>query len=680
MLTLESSVQYIKGVGPKMAHKMEKLGIKTVNDLISYYPRNWLDLSKPQSISSLRIGQEAVIKVKIDEIQQQHTFKKRISIVKIIASDESGQISLVWFNQPYLINNFKVGQKLIIYGKVNYDFKEKEKILMPELYNFETKILPIYSLTSGITSKYLRKIIKTILDLNLSTEFLPENILKDEKLLDFPTAIQEIHFPNNKAMLEKAKKRLSFNELFLIILKMSVTKKNYKNIPALPNKIHVSIIQKLINQLPYQLTNAQRKTSWEILQDLSKPLPMNRILQGDVGSGKTIVAIIAALVVIKNGYQVVWMAPTEILARQHYENVSKLLKPFNIKVAFLTSSSKSKLKTEKLVIDSELTIGTHALIQDKVFFNNLGLVIIDEQHRFGVKQRAALLSKHSCKTTPHFLSMTATPIPRTLALTIYGDLDISIINEMPKNRKTIITKLVDPTNRNKAYEFIRQKVQAGRQAFVICPLIEERIERTEVRKNLFDMEKKSVVAEYKKLSEQIFPDLKIAMLHGKLKAKEKTKIMQDFKNKKIDIIVSTSVVEVGVDVPNAAIIVIEDADRFGLSQLHQFRGRVGRSEHQSYCLLFTNSLSPQTTKRLKYMVEFSDGLKLAEKDMEIRGPGQLSGNIQHGLPDLKIASLTDTITINQARSAAEKVITKKWLDFAPLKNKLNELEIQYHLE
>lgn len=690
MLTLESPIQYIKGVGPKMAAKLGKLGVTTAGDLLFYYPRSWIDFSNPQAISSTRIGQEVVVRVRIIEVKQEYSFKKKISIIRALARDTSGEINLVWFNQPYLINTIKPEQELIVSGKVAYDFKEKTKILLPTFYDNEAKILPIYPETAGITSKYLRKIIKYLLDLELLEEFLPKDILLNQKLIDLKTAIREIHFPSTKMSLETAKNRLAFNELFLIILKMLLIKKNILQNQAIANKINVPIIQKLINNLPFKLTNAQRRVSWEILRDLSKSVPMNRLLQGDVGSGKTIVAIIAALEVIKNNHQVVWMAPTEILAQQHFKSACNVLTAFNISVSLLTSSqikctkhfgkNKTKLQQKQFALEADLIIGTHSLIQKNIGFKKLNFVIIDEQHRFGVKQRAILLSKNYRKTIPHFLSMTATPIPRTLALTIYGDLDISILNEMPKNRQKIITKLVDPINRDKAYDFIHQQIKIGRQAFVICPLIEEKSKNKEAKNNLFDIEKKSVVAEYKKLSEQIFPNLKIAMLHGKIKPKDKEKIMNDFRKGKFNIIVSTSVVEVGIDIPNATVMLIEDADRFGLSQLHQFRGRVGRGEHQSYCLLFTSSLNSETTRRLKYMVEYNDGYKLAEKDLEIRGPGQLSGDIQHGLPDLKIASLTDTILIERARTEAEKIAVSDLHKFPDLKNQLEKMASNNHLE
>lgn len=691
MPNLESSIQYIKGVGPKMAQKLSKVGIKTVQDLIFYYPRTWIDFSNPQPVFGLRIGQEVVVKVTIKEIKSEHTFKKRLSIIRALASDQSGDINLVWFNQSYLINNIKIGQELIISGKVAYDFKEKNKIIIPNLYETDAVILPIYPETAGLTSKYLRKIIKFVLNLNLVKEFLPHNILANQKLIGLRSAIAQIHFPNSKNDLQAAKNRLAFDELFLIILKLLIIKKNLSLVKTQPIKTSVPIIQKLIKKLPFQLTNAQKKASWEILQDLAKSLPMNRLLQGDVGSGKTIVAIMAALQVIKNGYQVVWMTPTEILANQHFNGAIKILKDFNISISLITGTQtrinntkvQNKNNLKKVALLSDLVIGTHSLIQDKIDFRKLNLVIIDEQHRFGVSQRASLVggpTQIGAEGVPHFLSMTATPIPRTLALSIYGDLNISVINEMPLGRQKIITKLVDQINRDMTYDFIRKQVKKGRQIFVICPLIEEKNKEQEVRSKLFEIERKSVKKEYEKLSKDIFPDLKIAMLHGKISSKEKDAIMSKFKNKEIDIIISTSVVEVGIDIPNASVMVIEDADRFGLSQLHQFRGRVGRGEHQSYCLLFTNSLSPQTLRRLKYMVEYSDGFKLAEKDLEIRGPGQLSGIIQHGLPDLKIASLTDTIMTNQAREAAEQVVKNGLINFAPLKQKLEELEIQHHLE
>lgn len=725
-MQLDTPIQYLRGVGPKMALKLKRLGIQTTEDLLFYFPRTWLDLSKPDSISYARIGDQVVINGKIISISQERSFKKRMAITRAEILGSDGEvITAVWFNQPFLINVLKKNDQWNFYGKVEFDWQSREKTLLSPIYEKNSGILPIYHETEGITSKYLRRLIKEILDSPLSlTEFLPNWILMQENLIKINRAIQSIHFPSENHILSRAKTRLAFNELFLIALKVLDIKKELQFQGAPIIKPRTDILVKFTKSLPYKLTNAQRKASWEIIQDMTKQYPMNRLLEGDVGSGKTIVAVIAALNTTKNGFKVVWMAPTEILARQHYETTCKLLKDFKVNISLVTSNkvasnqirvkSKSlklkKIQLKSLTQTSELIIGTHALIQEGIQFDNLGLVIIDEQHRFGVKQRSALQRgstqikktqiiadnirenprlngnqrESATKSVPHFLSMTATPIPRTLALSFYGDLDISILDEMPLGRLPIITKLVDSTKRQEAYDFIRQQILQGRQAFVICPLIEEKIKNqtsnTKKTQNLFDIEKKTVIKEFEKLSKQIFPDLKIGLLHGKMSAKEKEETMQDFSVGKINVLVSTSVIEVGVDIANATIMMIEDAEHFGLAQLHQFRGRVGRSEHQSYCLLFSHSLSEESKKRLKIMEECADGFKLAEKDLEIRGPGELVGINQSGLPDLKMASLTDIILVKKVRSIAEKIIDQGLEKYPELLKKLAENKVEKHLE
>lgn len=714
MIKLDTPVQFIKGVGPRMAPRLRKLGLKTVRSLLLYFPRDWIDFSNISPISQSRVGQQVIIKAQIVQIKNERTFRKRMVLTSAQVSDKSGEMNLLWFNQPFLTNSFRIGEEWIFSGKVEYDFKNHGKSIIAPVYEKEERILPVYPETKGLTSRYLRKIIKPLLSSNLIKEFLPNEIKKTQQLIDFKKAIQEIHFPKSREKLNQAKKRLAFDELFLMILRMLSIKKDLAAEKAPEIAINKNLLKKFVDSLPYKLTNAQRKAAWEIINNLTKPTPMNRLLEGDVGSGKTVIAAMAALVMIKAGYRVVWMAPTEILACQHYENVMTLLKPFGITMSLLTGSNtkiseiknlhKSQLKAR--VQNSNLIIGTHSLTsakrgsanqlsadqriadsgQDSIKFANLGLVIIDEQHRFGVRQRAALRSNKlkSNELIPHFLSMTATPIPRTLALSLYGDLDISILDEMPSGRAKTITRLVDPVNRGRAYEFIRDQVKTGRQVFVICPLIEEDKEENEggkeARSNLFDLDRKSVKSEYEKLSKEIFLDFRIAMLHGKMKSKEKEQIMRDFRDKKLDIIVSTSVVEVGVDVPNASVMMIENAERFGLAQLHQFRGRVGRGGSQSYCLLFTDSLSMGANRRLKALVDCNDGFKLAEKDLEIRGPGELSGINQHGLPDLKMASLTDIILIKRARSEAERIVADDLQKFPDLVEKLEEFETTRHLE
>ncbi|MCL5795534.1 MAG: ATP-dependent DNA helicase RecG [Patescibacteria group bacterium] len=683
-----------------MSQKLKKLGVITIQDLIFYYPRVWLDFGQTTPISQLRLNDQAIICAKVLEIANIRTFKKKMLITRAKLADSSGEITATWFSQPYLTKNILVGSQWLFMGKVAFDWQKREKILANPIYEENAQILPIYPETKGVTSKYLRRIIRPLLEKITVNDYLPDNLLEQEKLLSLPEALKNIHFPKNQKLLAMAKLRLAFDELLLIALRMQILRENMQKQSALNIKINKEILLKFTRSLKFNLTNAQRKAAWEIINDLSKKTPMNRLLEGDVGSGKTVVALLAALNAIKSGYQVAWMAPTSILAEQHFQTASKLLKHFDIKITLLTA--KNHKKSLAHIKNSQLIIGTHALIQKGVRFSNLALVIIDEQHRFGVKQRMALVhqlpqtnkpintnniggnlsnNSRSLVFTPHFLSMTATPIPRTLALSLYADLDISILDEMPKDRKKIITRLVDSINRQKAYEFIGQQIKTGRQVFVICPLIEDKSSQLTVNSNqLFNMEKKSVEKEFERLSQEIFPKYKVAKLYGKMKEEEKAKIMANFMAKKIDILVSTSVVEVGVDVPNATVMVIEDAERFGLAQLHQFRGRVGRGTHQSFCLLFTNVLSEETNRRLKALVECNDGFKLAQKDLEIRGPGELVGIEQSGQLDLKMAKLSDIILIEKARNWAKKIVGDGVDKYPKLKIKLKEFEKLSHLE
>lgn len=693
---LDQNVAQINGVGEKIAAKMERLGIKSIRDLLYYFPRAWQDLTCQQSIRSLRIGEEAIIKAKIVNLNQIRTHRKWMSLVEAILEDNSGQIKAIWFNQPFLMNVLSPGQEWIFAGKVNFDFKNKIKTLTPSLYELESKILPIYSETEGLTSKFLRKIIEPRLKhtSEFLSDFLPENYREKLGLIPHNEALENIHFPENNELLEKAKKRLAFDELFLIALKMSSARAELEKESSLPMAVNEKMLKDFASSLPFKLTNAQRKVAWEIIQDLAKKTPMNRLLEGDVGSGKTVVAAMAALVAAKSGFKTVWLAPTEILANQHFKNVSRLLEKFKLKIGLVTASShllnqESGIKnhgmgkrihdSSYIIHNSDILIGTHALIQKDVVVPNLGLIIVDEQHRFGVKQRAHLRQGYGGEVhfIPHLLSMTATPIPRTLALALYGDLDLSVIDQMPEGRQKIVTRVVEPKNRVKAYEFIAGQIKSGRQVFVICPLIES---KETLKINLFETDRKSAIEEYEKLSKKVFPQFRIGLLHGKMKAKEKDEIMEKFTAGQMDILVSTAVVEVGIDVPNATVMMIESAERFGLAQLHQFRGRVGRGQHQSYCFLFSESQSLKAIERLNAMSRSENGFELAEFDLKTRGPGELAGIRQSGIADLKMATLTDTILVGQARQTAEEIV-KTGLDQYPLlKEKMEEFESNRHLE
>ncbi|MDD3862070.1 MAG: ATP-dependent DNA helicase RecG, partial [Candidatus Gracilibacteria bacterium] len=602
-------------------------------------------------------------------------------ITRGLFQDESGSIEVVWFNQPHLVKMLPRNKDIILSGKARFALGKislqnpsYEIVKQYEEQIHSGRIVPVYHETEGISSKWIREKLKPLIDdwTTLFEEYMPQEIIKEESLLDYPTAIKTAHFPENEKELEKAKARLAFDELFLLQLKALQKKWHWKNISHQEKKsmeTKETKIKECISKLPFKLTEAQKRVIKEILEDLKNPYPMTRLIQGDVGSGKTIVATIAALNTIKNNYQVAIMAPTEILAKQHYKTFIKTLGQFGLNIQFIAGSTPNKQKDEVIrqmkTGTVDIVIGTHALIQKGVTFKNLGLAIIDEQHRFGVKQREILKNQGS----PHLLSMTATPIPRTLAMTIYGDQDLSIIDEMPAGRQQIITRVVPENKRIDAYRWIEDQVKKGRQSFVICPLIDE----SDV------LEVKSVIKEFEFLSEHIFPDLNLGLLHGKLKQEDKDKTMEDFKNNIIHVLVSTSVIEVGIDIPNATIMLIEGSERFGLSQLHQFRGRVGRGEHQSYCFLFTGTSSEESQTRLKSMEKHNSGFKLAEIDLQLRGPGEIYGVRQSGIPDLKMASLTDFETIEKARKAASKIIDKDPLlkNYDLLAAKISELDEIY---
>ncbi|MCK4540094.1 ATP-dependent DNA helicase RecG [Candidatus Parcubacteria bacterium] len=704
MLTLDTKIIKITGIGQIVAKRLEKIGLKTLEDLLYYFPFRYDDFSKETKISELKANTQANIVGQIELIQNKRSARKRMNITEALISDCSGQIKVIWFNQPFIAKNLKPGDNVSLAGKVEHNFSGfvmkspiYEKIILGQTIHTQG-IIPNYHLTANITQKQIRFLIAKALKQSQKLEdWLPKNIIEKQKLLSLSEAIEKIHSPANQDDINQAKKRLAFNELFLIQLQSQSIKHELKSARAEKLKFKEKKIKNFVASLPFQLTNSQKKSAWEILQDLEKDEPMARMLEGDVGSGKTVVAVMALLTAGFNKTQSVLMVPTEILAKQHFASINELLAKQNINICLLSNSEqktniqdfkeKSKTKTKQKIFELikkgkiDIIIGTHALIQEKLEFNNLTLAIIDEQHRFGVEQRKILIEKSrnnkSIKCTPrafpaghplgenfqlHLLSMTATPIPRSLALTIYGDLNISIINEMPPGRKTIMTRVVAEKNREEAYNFIKNLISKKQQIFVICPLID-----------ISDkLGVKSVKEEYEKLDKKIFPNLKIGLLHGRLKPKEKNKIMADFLANKINILVSTSVVEVGVDIPNASVMMIEGADRFGLAQLHQFRGRVGRGKHQSYCLLFTDSNSPKTLNRLNAMTKYTDGFSLAKIDLQYRGPGEVYGTAQKGFPELKAASLFDYELIKAAKYEAENIFKNSDLNrFAKLKEKIN---------
>ena len=689
MLTLTTEIININKVGKVIAQRLKKLNIQTAQDLLYFFPFRYEDYSQLSKINDLKIGENVNIVGTVELIQNKRSPRRRINITECLVSDDSASIKIIWFNQPFIIKNLHSGDKISLAGKVEEDFSGviMKSPIYEKIYsnaNIHTQgMVPVYHSTSNITQKQIRFLTKQIIDLtDKIEEWLTDDIIKNNSLLPLNQALKKIHFPLNNNDILNARKRIAFDELFLLQLQSQITKKELKNNKAKKIKFIKKETQKFVNNLPFKLTDDQKKSAWQILQDLEKDIPMSRLLEGDVGSGKTVVAVMAMLNVVLNKKQAVLMVPTEILAKQHFESISKMLNDFKITIGLITRSNKlinknlenkkQKINSKIIIQNSKIIIGTHALLQEKIKFDNLALVIIDEQHRFGVEQRKSIIEKSNSKYFPHLLSMTATPIPRSLALALYGDLNVSIINEMPKGRKNIITKIISEQKRNDAYKFIKEQIKNNKQIFVICPLID-----------ISDkMGVKSAKEEYKKLNEKIFPDIKIGILHGKIKSKEKNQIMLDFLNNKIKILVATSVVEVGVDIPNATIMMIEGADRFGLAQLHQFRGRVGRSEYQSYCFLFSDNESKKTLDRLNALTKYNNGFELAKIDLKLRGPGEIYGTSQKGFPELKIASLFDYQLINKAKIEAEKIIIKdpELNNHPKIKNKLNKLINNTHLE
>jgi len=764
-MDLNTSIEEIPRVGPQYQKKLKKMGVQRVGDLLWHFPHRYEDFSNLIPIAAAKeagspaealakAGKPLCFQGEILEIKNIFTPRKRMVLTQATISDQTGKLKVIWFNQSYLINTFKKGDHVCLAGKIAQ--KGGSKYLSSPAYekipsSFKKtnadlthtgRLIPVYPETEGLSSKWLRFIIKPLL-IKIKSQIqdsLPEKIKEKYAFLPLPEALWQIHFPDSLKLAQAAKKRFAFEELLTIsffVLRERMKLAREKAISITPD---IELMKEFMASLPFKLTNAQKKCAWQILKDLENPRPMNRLLEGDVGSGKTIVAIMAALNVARAGYQIAFMAPTEILARQHFKTINQFLEKFKLKTSLITGqesyyqelkekssiSAKAgqKIKRQELLEKIKngqvnIVIGTHALIQENVKFGppakGLALVIIDEQHRFGVEQRAKLCQQK--ELIPHLLSMTATPIPRTLSLTVYGDLDLSIIDELPKGRKKIITKIIQPKDKKQTCNFIRKQVKNGRQVFVICPRIEPRTtafcgtgephttafcgtgeprqtpalsKRTETdgQSLLLDervlswLDVKAVKAEYEKLSKDIFPDLKIGMLHGKMKTEEKEKIMQDFKKKRIDILVSTSVVEVGVDVPNATVMIIEGSEKFGLAQLHQFRGRVGRREFQSYCFLFTDTPGLVTNRRLRAFVSCDDGFELAEKDLAIRGPGDFSGQRQWGIPDLTMASLTDVALVETTRNEAKEILKEdpELKKYPLLQKRLEEFKERIHLE
>ncbi|MDO8639786.1 MAG: ATP-dependent DNA helicase RecG [bacterium] len=650
------------GIYKKYSSRLKKLGIITFNDFLYHFPFRYEDYSFISTIDKIQAGETVTIKGTVLEIENKY-LKNHRTIQRAKISDETGTISVTWFNQPYLTRAIQKNDFVSLSGKIT-NFQNKPIMESPqyEIINkngleqtiHTGRLVPIYPETRGISSKWIRRQIYKILNDQTQNifEYLPSSIIENIGLTGITDALEQIHFPKTIDKVGAARKRLSFDELFLLHLSVNKRKKEWeRNLKSNPFSVvkFEKEIEKLQKELPFELTGAQKRALKEILEDLKFKKPMNRLLEGEVGSGKTVVSAIAMYLAFLNGFQSVIMAPTEILAQQHYKTISNLLSPLKLKIGLSTRNSKLKTKNMKY----DILVGTHAVLSEKVNFENLGLVIIDEQQRFGVEQRAIIRKKGK---NPHVLTMTATPIPRTVALTLYGDLDLSVLDEMPKGRKNIKTWLVPKEKRDSAYQWItEQLINNKSQAFIVCPFIEE----SETMQTV-----KAAAKEFERLKKEVFPKLKLGLLHGRIKAKEKEEVLEKFKKRQIDILVATPVVEVGIDFPNATIMIIEASERFGLSQLHQLRGRVGRGDKQSYCLLFTESDTPKTIERLKAMEKINIGAKLAELDLKLRGAGDMYGTAQHGIKNLKIASFSDFKLIEETKKEAEKIFPK--LDKYPL--------------
>ena len=653
MIKTNSPISVVPKIGPKYQKLLEKLEIFKVEDMLYHFPFRYQDYSQFKTIKDLQDGDTITVTATLASIKNIYTRNgKRITKANVI--DHTGELGIVWFNQHYIKNTLEVGKTYNISGRVGF-FDGKLCFLSPDMEivsnafskksteNVHTgRLVPIYPETSGISSKWLRAKIKSILDLGTDLEeFLPEEILKERNFYKVEDAINKIHFPDSEEQAEKCRERFGFEELFIELLNVEKRKNDWsQKLKSKAFKPFTKEVNKFINSLPFRLTTSQNNTLKEITKDLSKQVPMNRLLQGDVGTGKTVLAIISSYLTYLNGMRVLYMAPTEILAKQHKETFEKLLKDTYINIELEIGSKKQTVKEENW----DILIGTHALLFTEKSYKNIGLVIIDEQHRFGVEQRGKLLELSKEKTFPHLLTMTATPIPRTLALTLYGDLSISILKDFPFEQRKVITKIIPERNREEAYKWIDKK---NEPTFIVCPLID-------ASESLSLENVKAAQEEYEILKNGVFKNKSVGLLHGRMKSKEKDEVIKKFREGKINVLVSTPVIEVGIDVPDATIMVIESAERYGLASLHQLRGRVGRSQKEGYCLAFMSNNSRNSYKRLKYLEELNSGVDLAEIDLKMRGQGDIFGSMQHGFKKLKIANVNDLKMLEDAKTQAQK--------------------------
>ena len=671
-MNVQTPLSAIKGVGEKTAEQFALANLHTIRDLIYFLPRKYDDFSEIVAIDEITPGKRT-IKARVESVTTK-SVRRGIKITTATLVDTSGKLQAVWFNQAYRTTQFKdVKQEYYFSGNFEFSYNRYQLTnpsaeLVKEIPVQTDRILPLYPAIKGLKSQLVRKILHELRPLiTMLPETLPRDIVESEQLISISEALTKLHFPENTDDVAQAKHRLAFEELFQLLLASEYNRQENAKLNGWSIPFEQSIVKEFVERLPFKLTPGQKQAAWDILQDLERAVPMNRLVQGDVGAGKTVVAGIAVRQAAHQGFQSAILAPTELLANQHASTLEKVLAPFGVTVALLTGSVKGKAR-EVLLNQLEngtvdVVVGTHALLQTWVTFKQLGLVVIDEQHRFGVNQRQALLQKSA--NMPHLLAMTATPIPRSLALTVYGELDVSVIKTKPKSRKPIITKIWNPTSRSALYGVIDTEIDAGRQAYVICKLIDD---------NPLN-DSKSVQTEYKKLKNSIFGHRNIGLLHGKMKSSDKDAVMNEFKDGKLDILVSTTVVEVGVDVPNATVMMIEDADQYGLAQLHQLRGRVGRSELQSYCYLLTSD-EKKPSQRLREIEKSNDGFYLAEVDLELRGPGEIYGRAQHGSLNLQVATLGDTELIAHAQKAARNFVQthQNLLDYKQLANEVEKYQ------